>query len=181
MEIKNGERHKITVCIYEFLGTAFLAYSVLMSYGNGLAVSLTVFAVIIVAGPVSGANINPAVSIGIFIQEKKFGQDIVLLLLMIVSQILGALFGILMTIGCLYNPNLNNSLVPTSKVPILAPIDESSLPVSSGYQLQTFLSQVILTFVFILLVLVLKGRNTNPAKSDVAGAFLVASVLLGCI
>ena len=73
------------MCIYEFLGTAFLAFSVLMSNGSPFAVSFMVFAVIIVAGPVSGANINPAVSIGIFIQEKKFGQDIALLLLMIVS------------------------------------------------------------------------------------------------
>ena len=67
MEIEGASSHKITVIIYEFFGTAFLAFAVLMSKGDALAVVLTVFAVILVAGPVSGAHINPAVSIGIFI------------------------------------------------------------------------------------------------------------------
>ena len=34
---------------------------------------------------------------------------------------------------------------------------------------------------FVLCVLVLKGKSTNPVKSDVAGAFLVAAVLFACI
>ena len=34
---------------------------------------------------------------------------------------------------------------------------------------------------FVLCILVLKGKSTNPVKSDVSGAFLVAAVLLACI
>ena len=102
MEIEGGSSHKLVVCVYEFLGTAFLSYGLLMSTGDAIAVSMVVFAIILVLGPISGAHINPAVSIGVFIEQKKYGQDIMLLLLILVAEVAGAMFGIVMTLACLF-------------------------------------------------------------------------------
>ena len=73
------------VCIYEFLGTAFLSYAVLMSYGNAIAISIGLYGSIIILGPITGAHMNPAVSFGVFFWQKKFGEDIILLLMIVVS------------------------------------------------------------------------------------------------
>ena len=102
MEIEGGSSHKLVVCVYEFLGTAMLSYALLMSTGDAIAVSMVVFCLILILGPISGAHMNPAVSIGVFIEQKKFGQDIMLLLLILVAEILGAIFGIVMTLACLF-------------------------------------------------------------------------------
>ena len=85
MEIDGGSQHKAVVCIYEFLGTAFLSFAVLMSNGDATAISMTVYIIIMILGPITGAHMNPAVSIGVFFWQKKLGQDIILLLMLLVA------------------------------------------------------------------------------------------------
>ena len=40
---------------------------------------------------------------------------------------------------------------------------------------------MILTFLFVFIVLIVKGKNTKPQKSDAIAAFAVALALLTCI
>ena len=51
----------------------------------------------------------------------------------------------------------------------------------SSFHFQAFLTQVILTFFFVMAILVVKGKNTCPSKSDAIGGFIVALALLACI
>ena len=44
MEVDKGSDNKITVVIYEMLGTALFLYGILVSRGQELAVPLTLFA-----------------------------------------------------------------------------------------------------------------------------------------
>jgi glycerol uptake facilitator-like aquaporin len=70
MEIEVGKRHITIVCIYEMAGTALLVYALNVSHGNPIAVSFSLFAAILVGGPISGGHFNPAVSTGYFISLR---------------------------------------------------------------------------------------------------------------
>lgn len=86
---------------YEFLGTAFIMYALILCNGNfvlsslGAAHSVTIV-MMFIAYNVSGGHFNPAISVGMFLAQKKFGEDLLPLILMVVAQFAGAFFGILL-------------------------------------------------------------------------------------
>lgn len=57
--------------LYELIGTAVLVGALNISGGKTEALGLALFMIIMAFGPVSGAHVNPAVSLGIFIKESK--------------------------------------------------------------------------------------------------------------
>jgi glycerol uptake facilitator-like aquaporin len=78
MEVNEGKRNKKIVCTYEAIGTALLMYAVNLSSGSPFAkfgISFTVFALILIAGPVSGAHFNPAVTLGVYISNVHWKED----------------------------------------------------------------------------------------------------------
>ena len=184
MEVEGASRHKFTVCIYELLGTAFLAYAVLVSIGNSIAVGFTVFVIILILGPITGAHMNPAVSIGVYVSRQKFGGDFVFFLLIVLSQCLGGYLGMLMAMGSLYVVDHN---IPTAWVPTLCPINTGSLPslypcdYDENRHFQVFLTQMICTFLFVLEILVIKGRYTAPTQDGMLGALAVGLGLFAII
>jgi glycerol uptake facilitator-like aquaporin len=102
----------LVVCFYEFLGTAML----LLGYNftnDGVAVAFSLFVGIIIAHKVSGGAFNPAVTLAIYIFDGSIKQNFVLVIMTILSQIIGAYFGIIyahIVIGspavlCPYNSN----------------------------------------------------------------------------
>mmetsp|Transcript_105795 Transcript_105795/g.146262 ORF Transcript_105795/g.146262 Transcript_105795/m.146262 type:complete len:102 (-) Transcript_105795:535-840(-) len=94
MEVPNGNKNKLSVVLYEFLGTAFLLYAINLSRGNAFAIAFTVFCLLITGGKISGAHYNPSVSIGVYIQEWNFGGLFPLFSLIFIGQCLGGFFGI---------------------------------------------------------------------------------------
>ena len=54
------------------------------------------FAMMLLAWNVSGGHFNPAISLGVWASQGKFGEDAVTLIIMIVSQFAGAMLGILL-------------------------------------------------------------------------------------
>ena len=67
MEVDGSNDHKFRVFIYEFFGTAFLIFSILVSGGNMWAVPFIFFFLIYWANPVTGAHFNPSLTIGVYI------------------------------------------------------------------------------------------------------------------
>ena len=67
METPFGKHHGRTVCIYELLGTATLMFAVVMSAGNALYVILTLWAILMICGGITGGHFNPAM--------KQHGKD----------------------------------------------------------------------------------------------------------
>ena len=73
--------------LVEFIGTILFVY-VILATGNPLAIGATLSLVILIAGPISGGHINPAVSV---VMASAGKIEIVDLLPYILSQILGGL------------------------------------------------------------------------------------------
>jgi aquaporin Z len=73
--------------LVEFLGTMFLMF-VIFASGHWLAISAALGVILILAGPISGSNVNPAVTLSLYAAGKMPKADV---LPYIISQILGAL------------------------------------------------------------------------------------------
>ena len=72
-------------------GSAAIAGSILGTFGIAMAFGLSIIAMAYVIGDISGCHINPAVSIGMWIDGRLDSKD---LLAYIVFQCIGAIIGI---------------------------------------------------------------------------------------
>ena len=101
METPTGHNRKALVCVYEFTGQIFFMYIAIVSGGGsdqtwGIAGPLALFAIINIFGAVSGGHFNPAVTLGVYVREAKWGENIIFMFMIIASQIAGALVGMLL-------------------------------------------------------------------------------------
>lgn len=83
METHLGQGTFKFLFFYEFIGTAFILFALNVSAGNPVAVVFTIFAMILMAGPITGAHFNPAVSIGVLLCSLDIIQNIPVFLLTI--------------------------------------------------------------------------------------------------
>ena len=109
MEVKGGDSNKIAVCISEMIGTALLLMALNLSGPDGStdaqAVSGSIFISIITFGQISGGHFNPAITIAVWFKMMMFDRhqiisnisNLLFALLIIISQILGAMFGVLIS------------------------------------------------------------------------------------
>ena len=72
MENKGGHGIKIHACFQEFMGTALLIFSINMAKSNffhPIAIGVTIFSMVCLTGPTSGAHYNPAVTAACLVVE----------------------------------------------------------------------------------------------------------------
>jgi len=85
------------VFLYEFLGTFCLVGVINATKGEASAIGLTLFFLLLVAGPITGAHFNPAVTIGVWINRLRTSatlvSDTAQAVIMISAQVCGALVG----------------------------------------------------------------------------------------
>lgn len=96
MEVPGGKQFKVKVCIAEIIGTFLLLVAV--NYGSasgGIAPALALFAACLLIGPISGAHINPAVTMGVLLTQGLTKENCVFTLIIWISQIIGATLGVL--------------------------------------------------------------------------------------
>lgn len=169
METPFGKHHGRTVCIYELLGTATLMFAVVMSAGNALYVILTLWAILMICGGITGGHFNPAVSTGVFVWRRKYQEDFNLYLSIMGSQFVGAalgcLCGLLMigTFSADWHKINPAGAVPEKWVPHFAP--QNPLGMSHDHPTEdrawsTFIIQVMCTGIFVLIILI----NKSPAE-----------------
>lgn len=174
-------------CIAEFIGTM-----ILILLGNGVvagvvlkgtksenggwivitfAWGLAVFLGVLVAGPISGAHLNPAVTLALAIAGKFSWAWVVPF---IISQILGAMVGQLL-VWTMYYPhytatdNTDLKLATHCTSPAI-----KHLP-------SNFASEVIGTFVLILAILAIHGVVVHPDDPSMVTAYPVDMGALGGI
>jgi len=66
METNNHDK-KIGVFFYEFLGTAFLMYALMMGRGTNTLVATLYGSMMYLAWNVSGGHFNPAITLGMYV------------------------------------------------------------------------------------------------------------------
>jgi glycerol uptake facilitator-like aquaporin len=81
--------------IFEAIGTAILFVAINFSQGNPLVVIVGVLTGAVLSGRLTGAHFNSAVTIAVWIadEDKKKRRNIKLMIVMLISQILGAYIG----------------------------------------------------------------------------------------
>src|SRR3989338_925995 len=129
-----------------FIGTL----SVALGGGSTLLISLTfgvmLFLIVLLLGPLSGAHVNPAVSLGAWIRGDLSSHDIVPYW---IAQCIGGILG---------------SVVLLLMVGKGAPLGEALIPVESPLTLShIFFVETFLSFALVMAVLMLKGASERKA------------------
>ena len=140
-------------------GSAAIAGGFLGYLGIAMAFGLSIVAMAYVIGDVSGCHINPAVSIGMWIDGRMEAKD---LIMYIIFQCIGAIIGIALLVAIINSaPSLGGYLTTG--------LGQNGFGSASGVGLNVvgaIIVEIILTFVFVFTVL---GVTKKTENSTVAG------------
>lgn len=140
-------------------GSAAIAGSVLGTLGIALAFGLSIVAMAYVIGDISGCHINPAVSIGMWIDGRMETKD---LILYIVFQCIGAIIGIAILVAIINSAPSLGGYAATG-------LGQNGFGSASSVGLDVvgaIIVEIILTFVFVFTVL---GVTKKAENATIAG------------
>lgn len=152
--------------IYEFYGTFILLCA--LNTANGFLVPLEIgiclFIGLIIAGGISGGHFNGAVTLGIYLLEGKWKENILTALVIFIADLIGGFAGLLFS-----------HFVKDGKEWILAPpnLDHSFIFV--------FFVEMIFTFIFVSSIIHVKYSKITSTKDGMLASLLIALSLFGCI
>jgi len=179
MEAK-GHNRMMTVCACEFLGTALFIFGIIQSNGSAVAIPICLLVSVVIWGDITGGHFNPAVSIGVFTQLGHYGKNFLFLILIIISQCLGGF----LAIGLAY---LGNFGKPDALIPVLAPTnpitkapDNANAELEFSMDLNVVVNEIMCTFLFISVILMVKGEHTAGDRKGVCAAICVVMTLMCC-
>ena len=140
-------------------GSAAIAGQVLGTLGIAMAFGLSIVAMAYVIGDISGCHINPAVSIGMWIDGRMEAKD---LILYIVFQCIGAIIGIALLVAIINSSAYLGGYLTTG-------LGQNGFGMASSVGINVvgaIIVEVILTFVFVFTVL---GVTKKTENSTIAG------------
>ena len=150
-------------------GSAAIAGSVLGTVGIALAFGLSIVAMAYVIGDISGCHINPAVSIGMWIDGRLGTKD---LIMYIVFQCIGAIIGIaLLAVIINSAPSLGGYMATG--------LGQNGFGSASSVGLNVvgaIIVEIILTFVFVFTVLGVTKKVENGAVAGIVIGLTLAFV-----
>jgi len=155
----------IKKAIAECIGTfvlVFVACGVAAATGGNLVATSLAFGLTIVAmaysiGRISGCHINPAVSLGCFLNKRMNWKE---LLVYIGSQILGGLLGALLVFGIFKMGNVN---LLGDACNYAVGYDGFSGP-SAGGIIGALLTEIVLTCIFVYVILAVTDEESDNGK-----------------
>ena len=150
-------------------GSAAIAGSVLGNLGIAMAFGLSIVAMAYVIGDISGCHINPAVSIGMWIDGRLEAKDLVIY---IVFQCIGAIIGIAILAVIINSaPSLGGYLTTG--------LGQNGFGTASSVGLNVIgaiIVEIILTFVFVFTVLGVTKKVENGAVAGIVIGLTLAFV-----
>ena len=152
-------------------GSAAIAGSVLGTFGIAMAFGLSIVAMAYVIGDISGCHVNPAVSIGMWIDGRLEAKD---LLMYIVFQCIGAIIGIALLVVIINSAPDLGGYVATG-------LGQNGFGSASSVGLDVvgaILVEIILTFVFVFTVLGVTKKAENGAVTGIVIGLTFAFVYL---
>jgi glycerol uptake facilitator-like aquaporin len=94
MEVPNGNKYMIATVFFEFLGIIGYSLAVNMNDGNHIIVPLVMFTCIVCTMNISGGHLNPALTLGVYIERNKFLSYACWTISIMISQMVGAFFAL---------------------------------------------------------------------------------------
>ncbi|MEE1335409.1 MIP family channel protein [Methanobrevibacter sp.] len=150
-------------------GSAAIAGSVLGTLGIALAFGLSIVAMAYVIGDISGCHINPAVSIGMWIDGRMDAKDLVMY---IIFQCIGAVIGIALLAAIINSaPSLGGYAATGLGQNGFGPASSVGLGVVGA-----IIVEIILTFVFVFTVLGVTKKAENGAVAGIVIGLTLAFV-----
>ena len=154
-------------------GSAAIAGTVLGNLGIAMAFGLSIVAMAYAIGDISGCHVNPAVSIGMWIDGRMEAKD---LIMYIIFQCIGAIIGIAL-LAILINsaPSLGGYMATG--------LGQNGFGAASSVGINmigALITEIILTFVFVFTVLgVTRNEKTGVVAGIVIGLTLAFVHILG--
>ena len=129
----------------------------------GLIFGLTIMVCIYLLGKISGAHLNPAVSIGLFVSKNISGKDTCFY---IIAQVIGATLGSLALFLALGSPSVS-----------VGGLGAATPGLGVSY-LQTMFAELIGTFFLMLVIMgVAVDKKAEPGFAGISIGFTVAAVI----
>ena len=150
-------------------GSAAIAGSMLGTVGIALAFGLSIVAMAYVIGDISGCHINPAVSIGMWIDGRLETKDLVMY---IVFQCIGAIIGIALLVVIINSAPSLGGYAATG-------LGQNGFGSASSVGLDVvgaILVEIILTFVLVFTVLGVTKKTENGAVAGIVIGLTLAFV-----
>lgn len=150
-------------------GSAAIAGSVLGNLGIALAFGLSIVAMAYVIGDISGCHVNPAVSIGMWIDGRLETKD---LIMYIIFQCIGAIIGIAILAVIINSAPSLGGYAATG-------LGQNGFGSASSVGLDVvgaILVEIILTFVFVFTVLGVTKKAENGAVAGIVIGLTLAFV-----
>lgn len=150
-------------------GSAAIAGTTLGTVGIALAFGLSIVAMAYVIGDISGCHINPAVSIGMWIDGRMEAKD---LIMYIVFQCIGAIIGIALLAVIINSAPSLGGYAATG-------LGQNGFGSASSVGLDVIgaiLVEIILTFVFVFTVLGVTKKVENGAVAGIVIGLTLAFV-----
>lgn len=160
-----------TVFLYEFIGTFFLVCAVIATKGNAIGIGLTLFFLLLLGGPVTGAHYNPSVSIGVLINNSFNMKRTIQFVNMVCAQFIGGLLGMEFLYMCIVEKSHAKNI---TEFPVLK-------PEAAWYQ--SCLIEIMCTCIFVSANLLVKDpRSGFPGHGNGwMGCFTIAAALSAMI
>jgi aquaporin Z len=150
-------------------GSAAIAGTILGNLGIAMAFGLSIVAMAYVIGDISGCHVNPAVSIGMWIDGRMDSKDLVMY---IIFQCIGAIIGIALLAAIINSAPMLGGYAATG-------LGQNGFGSASSVGLDVvgaIIVEIILTFVFVFTVLGVTKKAENGAVAGIVIGLTLAFV-----
>ena len=133
--------------------------------GVAFAFGLAVIAMAYTIGKISGCHINPAITFGLWISKKISGKDTIMYMLF---QVIGAILGSSVLFFLAKDSGSTTTLTGANGY-------------AEGSMVTAFIAEVVLTFIFVLVVLGATSKGANNKFAGLAIGLALVLVHIVCI